>query len=156
MTAHPEIARIIKEDRWALSRGEYEGKPVMVRFREPLLKLKESHGYDQLLRVVWPYGGEEESGMPSDEDMNQLDKFEGVLSDTLEKDGLAICTAVITTWGYREWVLYTTDFESCEERISGLSQPSVPYPIELEAEADEEWHYLKQNILAGMTEETDE
>ena len=97
MASNPEISRILKEDRWALSRGEYEGKPVMVRFREPLLTLSDVSGYDQLLRVVWPYGGEEESGMPSDDDMQELDDFESLLCGALETDGRAICTAVITT-----------------------------------------------------------
>lgn len=144
-----EIKKIIQEDSWALSRGEYEGKPVMVRYRKRLLQLENSEGYDQLLRVIWPYGGEEESGMPSDADLKLLDDFETLLCDAIEADGRAICTAVITTWGYREWVFYTTDFEDCGERISRLPQKSSPYPIELEAEADEDWHYLKENILAG-------
>ena len=125
----------------------------MVRFREPLLTLSDVSGYDQLLRVVWPYGGEEESGMPSDDDMQELDDFESLLCGALETDGRAICTAVITTWGYREWVLYTNDFEDCGERISRLPPRATPYPIELEAEPDEDWHYLKENILAGMKDE---
>ena len=153
MSRNQEIARIIKEDRWALSQGEYEGKPVVVRFREPLLTLPDIHGYEQLLRVVWSYGGEEESGMPSDADLATLDAFEKLLCDALELDGRAICTAVITSWGYREWVLYTDDFEDCSERISKLPKRGAPYPIELEAEADYDWHYLRENILAGMRSE---
>lgn len=145
-----EIAKVLKEDKWSLTKGEYEGKPVMVRYREPLLTVSDISGYDQLLRIVWPYGGEEESGMPSDRDLTKLDEFEEHLCEALEKDGKAICGAVITTWGYREWVFYTGDFEECNERIAKIPQQRSPYPIEVEAEHDEEWHYLRENILAGM------
>ena len=145
-----ELGRGGDHGQVAWERRETERRRLADRFREPLLTLPDIGGYEQLLRVVWPYGGEEESGMPSDSDLQKLDEFEHLLCNALEGDGRAICTAVITTWGYREWVIYTDDFEECGERISRLPKKDRPYPIELEAEADEDWHYLRENILAGM------
>lgn len=69
-----------------------------------------------------------------------------------EHDFHAVLTAVITTNGARQWIFYTSDIDECGQRLTAMPQENEPYPIELTADDDPDWSFLRQNVLAGCSD----
>jgi hypothetical protein len=82
-----------------------------------------------------------------------MEVFENRLVPALEGDALAALVAVLTFDGARQWVFYTSDVKACGGRLEAMPQERDPYPIELDAFADPEWGYLRDQILAGVPRE---
>jgi len=111
------------------------------------------HGFDRLLTIVWPYADEDTGTLPSADDSEQMAQFEDRFCKAVESDALAILTAVLTFDGARQWVFYTGDVAECGKRLSQMPQTSDPYPIELTTEADPEWAYLRNQVLARIPDD---
>jgi len=70
-----------------------------------------------------------------------MEVFENRLVGALESDLSGLLANVITTNGYREWVLYTKSVDVFSERLHNMPQEKEPYPIQIEADHDPGWTY---------------
>ena len=141
---NPAIAQIIRDDQWSVAEGDAEGSPVLIRFREQLLTVSDTTGYEQLLTILWPYADEGNGVLPTPEANSALEKFEERLCAAFEHDARAIVAAVVTTDGARQWIVYTDDINECGERLSNMPQNDEPYPIEMQADEDPQWSLLHE------------
>ncbi len=146
-----QVHEIINRDRWATAEGTHEDKPLLIRFRHESRAISDFEGYSQLLLVTWTYESNE-TGMPSEEQLREMEDFENDLIASLEHDQHGVLTAVITNNGTRQWVIYADDMQECEDRINAMPQNGELFPIDLVSDEDEEWSYLRENILAGCVE----
>lgn len=144
-----QVIDVVKEDAWAVAEGTHEDKPVFVRFRHNFRQVLDFDGYHLLLQITWPYAEADSSGMPGVEDSEAMEQFEQRILAAYEHDFHAVLTAVITTDGVRQWTFYTSDLDECGDRLSEMPQEVEPYPIELVADEDPEWTFLREEILAG-------
>ncbi len=142
-----KVAELLKDDRWSVAHGVAGIAPYIIRFRMPVLSPPDTAGYPERLTIFWPYAEESSGALPSDADTAALEEFEERLCAALEHDGHAIVTAVLTFDGARQWVVYTSDFRKCGERIGAMPQNKEPYPIDMEAANDPDWKYLRDEIL---------
>jgi len=153
MTMRGLITDLIRRDVWSVADGERADGPVVIRFRSYLPSPTQAHEYEWLLVACWAYADEGTGAMPSKETMKEMEEFEERLCGALERDALAVLTAILTFDGARQWVFYTHDVDSCGERINSMPQNVEPYPIELSARPDPEWRYLHDGILNGIDAE---
>ena len=139
------ISEILKRDAWAGAEGTHNGLPLIIRFRPEFSQDSNLQVFPQLLQVYWEFG-HAPSGMPSQEESEAMQVFEDRLVNSLESVPEGALTAVVTTNGYREWVLYAKSVESFSEHLHHMPQESDPYPIEIETDFDPNWDYFFQNI----------
>ncbi len=139
------LSNIIENDEWAGAEGTHKGLPLLIRFRPKLSPALELSAYPQLIQVYWGYT-EHPSGMPSPEDSERMEVFEDRLVGALESDLSGLLASVITTNGYREWVLYTKSVDVFSERLHNMPQEEEPYPIQIEADHDPGWTYFFENV----------
>jgi len=99
---------------------------------------------------VWAYADEGSGALPDTTTGETLETFENRLVAALEKDAVAVLTAVLTFDGARQWVFYTPDASACGARINAMPQEQDPYPIELDVFTDTDWQYLREQILASV------
>lgn len=144
-----QVIEVVKEDAWAVAEGTHEDKLVLVRFRHNFRQVLDFEGYHLLLQITWPFFEVDPSGMPGVEDAEAMEQFEQRLLVAYEHDFHAVLTAVITTNGVRQWLFYTSDLEECGDRLTEMPQEAEPYPIELVADEDPEWLFLREEILEG-------
>jgi hypothetical protein len=85
--------------------------------------------------------------MPTPEESEQMADFENRFCESVEHEATAILAAVLTFDGARQWVFYTRDVQKCGERLNS----SEPYPLELTAEQDPEWAYLREKVLKACS-----
>jgi hypothetical protein len=112
-------------------------------------------GYEHVLKIVWPYADENTGALPTRADSEQMADFENRFCCAVEHDALAVLTAVLTLDGARQWVFYTRDVQECSDRLNSMPQQVEPYPLELTAERDPEWRYLRDQILKRVPKDSE-
>lgn len=89
--------------------------------------------------------------MPAPSDMQEMSRFEDFLTASVEQDGLAVLTAILTFDGARQWVYYTRDIQQFAERLSAIPDfYGDPYPLEISTQEDPIWSYLREQILGPV------
>jgi hypothetical protein len=136
------------DDAWTGAEGEIDGRPSLVRYRPNLKNFVGHPALSRRLTVVWDYGDDDASGMPSDEDTEAMFGFEGRLVDALDRDRAAVLAIVLTHAGRRTWQFYFGDVAVVQERITEALANFPGLPIEMEQTPDPGWAELTDLIAA--------
>ena len=138
-------------DKWAGAEGQTSGGNAFVcRWRTPVLGPPDIDGYHKVLKVIWAYAEVGAGDMPSSDDSEAMGVFEDRICEAFEHDGHAYLAAVLTFDGARQWVFYTADVPECGRRLANMPQEEERYPIELSAESDPTWSWLRENVLGPV------
>lgn len=121
----------------ALSEDE-DGHLVTVYGRDELIEFIQSGKLKERVEITWKYEGDEK-GMPSDELAAGMETVEETLRKVMEKDKLAILTAVYTGAGEKIWVFYTRTVRVFGERLNEALASFELLPITIYTEVDAEW-----------------
>ncbi|WP_347159335.1 DUF695 domain-containing protein [Pontibacter chitinilyticus] len=139
---------LTEKDTWNGAEGENEGTPFLLRYRPYLHDFIETKKYNQRLTILWGYESDNDSLMPSDEDMELMRSVEDSLVESLEDDLQAILAFVYLGQSQKEWHWYTSDIAETGRRINEALSDFERLPIELSVEDDQEWsEYL--SVLEG-------
>lgn len=129
--------RLSNEWFTALSENE-EGNLVTIYGRDELTEFVESGKFKERVEITWKYEGDAK-GMPQDALAEQMEKVEEALKKAMEKDKLAILTAVYTGAGEKIWVFYTRTVRVFGERLNEALASFELLPISIYTEVDPEW-----------------
>ena len=128
---------------WNIAEGESEGKPRLIRYRPDLESHIGSPDYSQRLVKIWDYEPENASGMPSDQQSEEMKSVEDALVDALDPDRIAIFAFVLTIPGSREWHYYVSDIGEVGNRINSALSSFPKLPLHLQVEEDPEWEQMR-------------
>lgn len=146
-TTDATVQDLLAVDQWVRVHGSGPSGHSFLRYRTPVVGAGGAGDFTTRVSVTWPYADEDTGALPDQSDQERLARFENHLVDAWEKGNIAILAAVLTFDGARQWVFYTRDVDECERRLSAMPQEEEPYPLELLAEDDSEWSYLRDDIL---------
>lgn len=121
----------------ALSENE-AGQLITVMGREELKEFASSGKLKDRIEITWKYEPDGK-GMPSDQVGELMEAAESALQKVMEKDKLAIMTAVYTGGGEKIWVFYTRAVHVFGERLNEALAPFELLPITIYTEHDPEW-----------------
>jgi hypothetical protein len=119
---------------WAVSTGNDNGQPVVVRTRTRAPQGMSSDRYPASVEIVWRFEGDR-GGMPGAELVALMTECEDLLG-TLELPANGFLGIAITGAGRREWVWYVADAEAFALRIRDLVGASGGrFPLEVRSTA---------------------
>jgi hypothetical protein len=144
------VLKMIEGDKARVVKLTLEDGVAMIRFRTPVLGGVEVPGYPWRMVVLWPYAEAGSGALPSPQAREEMDVFEERICEAFGHDAHAVWVAVLTFDGARTWLFYTSDVEECMRRLEAMPQEAEPYPIEMEAEEDPKWMYLREQILGHV------
>lgn len=135
-------------DTWRVSKGEYEGKTVLVRHRN----LQDAVGhteYPYQIGVAAGFQTETENGLPNEKDSEALLKVEDLIAELLEAKNECVFSLALTTNNMREFVFYTGDWkpEFFDKEVSALQEKTTPYKLNFMMQEDKEWNTFKKFCL---------
>ena len=136
---------------WRVAEGKVGSAPYVLRFREPLPAASNTHGHSIRFSVLWSYG-DKGAYPPSPDEVVRMDRFEQHLCSAIERDGLSFLMAVLASDGSKHWVFYTSDGYACGTRIAQIPRHSKPYPIEMVAENDPQWSFIRTGLFDGLAQ----
>lgn len=129
--------RLSNEWFTALSEDE-SGNLVAVYGRDELTEFVQSGKFKERVEITWKYEGDEK-GMPVDALAEQMENVQETLRKAMEKDKLAILTAIYTGAGEKIWVFYTRTIRVFGERLNEALASFELLPISIYTEVDPEW-----------------
>jgi hypothetical protein len=131
-----------ENDAWNVAEGDVNGKPSLLRFRPNLKSFLGIPTHSQRLVITWEYEQDNSSGMPSENQSEDMRAFEDAIVNALDSDRLAILSFIYTNNGLREWQFYVRDIEEVGIRINTALAGFPKLPISLEVQEDTNWDEL--------------
>jgi hypothetical protein len=102
------LQRLISEDdTWTAAEGENDGTPFFLRFRPHLKDFIATKKYNNRITLLWHYTSDDNSLMPSNDEMGIMEDVENAIVETLENDVQSVLAFVYTGQGQREWHWYS-------------------------------------------------
>ena len=144
------VLKMIEGDRASFVEVSIDDAVALIRYRLPVLGGIEVPGYTWRLAVLWPYAESGSGALPTRQASDAMDVFEERIFQAFGHDDHAVWVAVLTFDGARQWVFYTNDVHECGRRLAKMPHEEEPYPIELEADEDPTWAYLRESILGSL------
>ena len=134
-------------DKWSVAQGVYEGKPMILRFRD----IKDAIGhpdYPFQIGVVFPLKNPTPDGFPNQSESEILFSIETKFPDSLEKNKEAIFVMVITTKGMREFVFYAKEWkpEYFENKVKEINKSFPTHELQFMMKKDPAWDTFKQLV----------
>jgi len=126
-------------DKWftALSESD-DGHLVFILGREELDEFRLSGKLKERVEITWKYEGDTKK-MPTEEEVAHIEETENTIKKVMEKDKLAIMTAIYTGNNEKIWVFYTRTTKVFGERLNEALKSGELLPITIAAEVDEDW-----------------
>jgi hypothetical protein len=128
---------------WNNAEGSKGGQPVLLRYRPELQTFLGDPRYPSRLVITWSYPCYNSSGMPTDDQTEEMRDFEDLLLVHFDTDGTAILAFVRTHSGCRRWTFYIADAQLFSQRVNAALAQHPNLPIEFEVSDDPEWAALK-------------
>jgi len=139
-------------DAWNLARGKHRGLPLLIRYRPDQDVENGRIDLPHLLTLTWRFRHPPVKGLPTDEEMEEMNFFEMELFEPLEKELNTILTHSITTHGKRELYAYTRDVDTFSDWLHAMPQQEWKYPVTIKLTRNEGWEAYEE-IVASCRED---
>jgi len=126
-------------DNWTVAQAEDDGKPILLRIRNPAPKFAKRLKFGQMITVAWPYESSGDHGMPDDDELASMTQLEELLVAAFEDEKQGFLSVVVTGNSNREWQFYAIDIESAGLVINESLADYDPFPIQISTEEDPDW-----------------
>lgn len=127
-------------DEWELKKGDLNGALLIIRKNIGYQKIKnELEDYKFRTGIAFQFKNPSQSGMPSTDEMNQLNELENRITQIYEKSNKALITICLTTNGFREYVIYSKSKDWTEKCFKKLQKQNYGYVLTTYTEVDPEW-----------------
>ena len=127
------------ESRTSVLKGERNGKPLFVRRNDSAAILTTHPEFRYRAGVAVPLNYPNEHGLPSENEMQELNVIEDSLTSQMEAGQQSIQVLVITTNGMREFVFYTRDSALINKVIERLRSKIKSHKVQAYVTEDPGW-----------------
>lgn len=132
-------ASVPKPNDWILARMQRNGFPLNVRMANAYRGLGGVPGYDHKVIVVIPLNNPAPSGLPYDNEFDDLKATELAICGQLEVDNESLCVLAITGCGTRDLIFYTRDPESTQMKINAAQTIVTSHKFDTAIQPDLNW-----------------
>jgi Family of unknown function (DUF695) len=126
-------------ESWTVKEGKNQGNIMIVRKNDGCKSIAGHKDYPFRCGIAFKFNKPEENGLPSPDENPDLNVLEDSIFDTYENDLSAIVTLIITTSGFREFVLYSKTSATFNEKMKELQSLNPKYNLTTYCELDKDW-----------------
>ena len=130
-------------ENWRVSTGENNKKPMVVRKNTGCDSLAGNKKYATLCGISFKMLAPNAHGLPDIENEPELDAMEDDILKFFESDLTAIIPIIITTSGFREFVLYTKNLQKFNTILEKLRAKYPKYALTSYNKPDPDWNVYK-------------
>ena len=130
-------------ESWSILKSENNGKPMLIRKNVGCDKIAGNKNYSKCCGIAFQVKFPDENGLPNAEKEPELNTLEDDIFEIFEKDLNSIIPIVITTSGFREYVIYTKDLSEFQNRLSKLKKKYKQYELTSYNKEDGNWKTYK-------------
>lgn len=129
---------------WSVAKGKHSGQDMFVRRNTGYLPLKSVPGYEHQVGIAVPLRKPEATGLPGAAELALLSEIEDIICSSLEEQAESLMVAVITTSGMQEYVFYSRDPHSVQQRFEEFRKRITTHEIQLMIQSDKAWRVYDQ------------
>lgn len=133
------LYHITEGDKWSAAEGEEEGRPIFLFYRPNLEAFFFDARYIKCVTLKFKYKSTNDSMLPNEFQMEEMQELEDAITAVLESDGQAVLAFSITGVGRKEWIWYSKDHEETQRRVREDLAGFENVPIEVSHEHDPKW-----------------
>jgi Family of unknown function (DUF695) len=126
-------------ESWTVAQGMRNGRPIIVRFNAVYRGTKGVKGYEHQAGIAVPLNQSEDSGLPTVQELQELDQIEDAVCALVESDNESVFVASITIGGMREFVFYTRKPEGLKEKFMQAREQVTGHELQLMIQPDRDW-----------------
>ena len=130
-------------ESWSILQSENNGKPMVIRKNVGCEKIAGNKNYSTGCGIAFQVKFPDENGLPNAEKEPELNTLEDDIFEIFERDLNSIIPIVITTSGFREYVIYTKDLPEFQNRLSKLREKHKQYELTSYNKEDGNWKTYK-------------
>ena len=123
---------------WTSPLEDENGNLIMVTGRGDIDKFRSNPKFKIRVTVTIPYKAIS-SGMPTDEEADQLQAIADSFDTVLKADPVAVLTGIYTGAGERQMVFYTLSTNIYNKKLNLALEPFPLLPLTITAENDPDW-----------------
>ncbi len=123
---------------WTSPLEDENGNLIMVTGRGDIDKFRSNPKFKIRVTVTIPYKAIS-SGMPTDEEADQLQAIADSFDTVLKADPVAVLTGIYTGAGERQMVFYTLSTNIFNKKLNLALEPFPLLPLTITAENDSDW-----------------
>lgn len=132
------------EERWSVKTGEYNGKPIFIRFNNGLETIKGKGILNLRSGISFRLLKETENGLPSSEENPKLNELDDKVNEVFNNLKNVVVAVVISTNGFREYVIYYDKYCDFETNFNNLKTLFPDYELTAYTVEDKKWKVYKQ------------
>jgi hypothetical protein len=130
-------------ESWGILQGDNNGNAMIVRKNIGCDTIAGNADYPNRCGIAFEILFPDENGLPSFEKEPEIDNIENDIFEIFESDLNSITPIIITTSGFREFVLYTKDVEEFNTRLEKMKLKYPKYQFTNYTENDKNWSTYK-------------
>lgn len=127
------------QPRWSVLQGEHNGKPIFIRRNDSAAQLKGHAEYGYRVGIAVPLLAPNEKGLPSNDEMETLNKIEDALSNAFENQQASLYVIAITTNAMREFIFYTRVPAEIEAKLNTVRPQFPDHELQFYVASDSKW-----------------
>jgi len=132
------------ESSWTVSKGDYQGRPMVLRINVGAEELAGHAEYRFRIGVAVPLRSPSESGLPMPEENLEVNEIEDLLCGGFERDRAALHAISIATQGMKEFVFYTKAPKEAARTFEELRAKVTSHELQCVIAEDAQWSVYKQ------------
>ncbi len=132
------------DSKWSILNGEQNGQPMFIRKNESAKILASHPDYSYRVGIAIPLLDPNEQGLPSNDEMESLNRIEDKLIEFLESNQDSLQVLSITTNRMQEFVFYTRNPQGSQMAVEKLKLETPTYELQYYVEEDKKWKLYQQ------------
>jgi hypothetical protein len=130
-------------DNWSVYQGDNSGNIMIIRKNNGYEQYAGNKAYPMRCGIALKFLIKTDNGLPLIAKEPALERIEKDIFENFQSDFNSLIVLVITTSGFREYVLYTNDVKKFENRYIKLKSKYSQYTFSTYNEEDKEWATYK-------------
>jgi len=135
----PGALPLEETDEWQNMSGTMQEYPILVLLNSGIRSFAGHPDYDRSLTVTIAFNEADETGMPAEEEYQEVGQLEDRFSEALQEGQQSLLVVSFMTQGRREMLFYTSDADAALERIQAIRNEVQSHSIDVEIERDSYW-----------------
>jgi hypothetical protein len=128
----------LPDESWTVAQGEYEGRPLLLRFNEGAPPPDQRGSWPLRVGVAVRFRKPDGNGFPSAADAAVLERVEEAIGAVVAERG-AMFAFVVTTCGMREFVAYATNHDDGRAIAEAAQGASAGAAVQASGRRDPGW-----------------
>ena len=131
-------------ESWSILEGKNDNNPMIVRKNKRFDNFEHKSFYKYRAGIAFKILSPDKNGFPNSDEMVILNNVEDTIFDIFQSKNHSLIATIITTSGFREYMLYTQNEAIFSSDFNSLNEKDLKYNFTSYVQEDPDWDGYNQ------------